>query len=63
MPFVVVDTSVSLPATVSPGGLTRKFFVLLAYGAVSYEVEHGQLELDELAKQAEAAGGQVMGLD
>jgi predicted nucleic acid-binding protein len=63
MPFVVVDTSVSLPATLSPGGLTRKFFVLLAYGAVSYEVEHGQLELDELAKQAEAAGGQVMGLD
>jgi hypothetical protein len=63
MPFVVVDTSVSLPATLSPGGLTRKFLVLLAYGAVSYEVEHGQLELDELAKQAEAAGGQVMGLD
>ncbi len=63
MPFVVVDTSVSLPATLSPGGLTRKFFVLLAYGAVSYEVEHGQLEIDDLAKQAEDSGGRVMGLD
>lgn len=63
MPFVVVDTSVSLPATLSPTGLMRKFFVLLAYGAVSYEAEHGQLEIDELAKQAEDSGGQVMGLE
>jgi predicted nucleic acid-binding protein len=63
MPFVVVDTSVSLPATLSPRGLTRKFFVLLAYGAVCYEVEHGKLELDELAKQAERTGGRAMGLD
>jgi len=63
MPFVVVDTSVSLPATLCPSGLMRKFFVLLAYGAVSYEVEHGQLELDELAKQAERTGGRAMGLD
>ncbi len=61
--FVVVDTSVSLPATLSPGGLTRRFFVLLAYGAVSYEVEHGQLEIDELVKQAEDAGGEIRGLE
>ena len=63
MPFIVVDTSVSLPATWSPSGLTRKFFVLLAYGAVSYEVEHGQLEVDALVKQAEGAGGEVRGLE
>jgi predicted nucleic acid-binding protein len=63
MPFVVVDTSVSLPATLSPRGLTRKFFVLLAYGAASYEVEHGQLEIDALVKQAEDSGGRAMGLD
>lgn len=62
MPFVVVDTSVALPATLSPTGLARKFFVLLAYGGTSYEVEHGQLELDELAKEAEASGGQARGL-
>lgn len=59
MPFVVVDTSVALPATLSPAGLARKFFVLLAYGAISYEVEHAQLEIDELAKQAEASGGRA----
>jgi predicted nucleic acid-binding protein len=63
MPFVVVDTSVSLPATLSPSGLTRKFFVLLAFGALSYEVEHGQLEIDALLKQAEDSGGEAMGLD
>lgn len=63
MPFVVVDTSVALPATLSPAGLARKFFVLLAYGAVSYEVEHAQLEIDELAKQAEASGGRVKGAE
>jgi predicted nucleic acid-binding protein len=63
MPFVVVDTSVSLPATLSPSGLMRKFFVLLAYGAVSYEVEHGQLEIDELVKQAESSGGEARGLE
>ncbi len=63
MPLVVVDTSVSLPATLSPRGLTRKFFVLLAYGAVSYEVEHGQLEIDDLVKQAEGSGGEVRGIE
>jgi predicted nucleic acid-binding protein len=63
MPFVLVDTSVTLPATLSPRGLARKFFVLLAYGAISYEVEHGRLELDELSKEAEATGGKVRGLE
>lgn len=45
MPFVVVDTSISLPATLSPGGLMRRFWVVLALGALTYEVEHRQLEL------------------
>jgi hypothetical protein len=45
MPLVVVDTSVSLPATLSePGGLARKFMVLLAFGALKYRAEHLQLE-------------------
>ena len=63
MPFVVVDTSISLPATLSPGGLMRRFWVLLALGALSYEVEHRQLELDELSRQAEREGGVVGGLE
>lgn len=63
MPFVVVDTSVSLPATLSPGGLARKLWVVLALGALTYETEHRQLELDELARQAEQEGGTVHGLE
>jgi predicted nucleic acid-binding protein len=44
VPFVVVDTSVSLPATLSPQGMMRRFWVVLALGALTHEVEHGQLE-------------------
>lgn len=63
MPFVVVDTSISLPATLSPGGLMRRFWVVLALGALTYEVEHRQLELNELSRQAEFGGGAVRGLE
>lgn len=62
MPFVLVDTSVALPATLSPGGFMRKFFVILAYGALTYEVEHRRLELEELVTEAAAAAGAVQGL-
>lgn len=62
MPFVVMDTSVSLPATLSPRGLTRKFWIILALGALTYEVEHRRLELDALTDEAEKAGGKVRGL-
>lgn len=62
MPFVVVDTSISLPATLSPGGLMRRFWIVLALGALTYEVEHRQLELDELSRRAEREGGVVGGL-
>lgn len=62
MPFVVVDTSVSLPATLSPGGMMRRFWVVLALGALTYEIEHRQLELDELSQRAEREGGVVGGL-
>lgn len=63
MPFVVVDTSVSLPATLSPGGLARRFWIVLALGALTYEVEHRQLELDELSRQVEREGGVVHGIE
>lgn len=62
MPFVVVDTSISLPATLSPRGLARKFWIILALGGLTYEVEHRQLELDALRKEAEESGGSVRGL-
>lgn len=63
MPFVVVDTSISLPATLSPGGLMRRFWIVLALGALTYEVEHRQLELDELLRQAERGRGVVRGVE
>lgn len=61
MPNVVVDTSVSLPATLSLGGARRKLWIVLALGALTYEVEHGRLELDTLAAEAERHGGVVGG--
>jgi predicted nucleic acid-binding protein len=63
MPNVVIDTSVSLPATLSPTGVRRRFWVVLALGALSYEVEHGRLELDALTAQAEREGGRVGGVE
>jgi predicted nucleic acid-binding protein len=63
MPNVVLDTSISLPATLSPTGVRRRFWVVLALGALSYEVEHGHLELDALTAQAEQEGGSVGGID
>lgn len=63
MPFALVDTSVALPATLSPRGFPRKFLVLLAFGAVTYEIEHRRLELDELLNEAEATGASVHGLE
>ena len=59
MPFVVVDTNVSLPATLSSIGLTRKFWVLLAFGAATYRAEHLQLELELLDREAAERGGEV----
>lgn len=60
MPFVVVDTSVSLPATLG-GGMPRKFWVILALGALTYECNQRRLELEELEREAEATGGRVGG--
>lgn len=59
----MLDTSVSLPATLSPRGMTRKLWVLLALGAVTYEVEHRHLDLDELRREADASGGARGGIE
>jgi predicted nucleic acid-binding protein len=63
LPLITVDTSVALPATLSPGGMTRKLWVVLAYGSLAYQAEHGRLELDALRAEAESAGGKLGGLD
>jgi hypothetical protein len=36
--------------------------VILAYGVLTYEVEHRHLELEALTKEAEVTGGTVYGL-
>ncbi len=56
MPHVVVDTSVSLPATLSPTGMARKLWVLLALGALTQQIEHHQLLLDELRRESDVTG-------
>jgi predicted nucleic acid-binding protein len=56
VPHVVVDTSVSLPATLSPTGMARKLWVLLALGALTQQVDHHGLLLDELRRESEISG-------
>lgn len=62
MPYVMLDTNVALPATLSPSGRRRKFWVLLTLGALTYEVEHRNLELEELRREAEATSGRLGGM-
>lgn len=61
MPFVVVDTNISLPATLTPTGLTRKFWILLAFGAATHRAEHLQLELDALEQETADVSGAIVG--
>lgn len=63
MALVTVDTSVALPATLRTGGMPRKLWVLLAFGALTYEVEHRRLDLDALREENEAVGGTLGGLE
>jgi predicted nucleic acid-binding protein len=62
MPRVVVDTSVSLPATLSPTGMARKLWVLLAYGALNLQIEQHRTALELLRVEAETIGAQPKGL-
>jgi hypothetical protein len=43
--------------------MPRKFWTLLAYGGLAYEVEHRQLDLDALRRESEAVGGSLGGLE
>lgn len=55
MPRVLIDTSVLLPATLSPGGMARKLWLLLALGALEHQIEQRQLDIEALQTEAEAA--------
>lgn len=43
--------------------MPRKLWVLLAFGSLAYEAEHRRLDLDALRLEAEAAGGELGGME
>jgi len=53
---VVLDTSVILPAVLSPRGYRRRFFVLLALGALAARRDLARLEAGALRLEADAPG-------
>jgi hypothetical protein len=59
MPLLTIDTSVALPAALAAGSHPRKLWVVLAYGALTYQAEHLQLDRDLLAATPANDGGEV----
>jgi hypothetical protein len=59
VPLVTIDTSVALPAALAAGSHPRKLWVVLAYGALSYQAQHLQLDRQLLADTAAHEGGEV----
>ncbi len=53
---VVLDTSVVLPAVLSPRGYRRRFLVLLALGALAARRDLARLEADALSLEAQTPG-------
>jgi hypothetical protein len=43
--------------------MPRRFWLLLAFGGLTYEVEHRRLDLEALREESEAIGGTLGGLD
>jgi predicted nucleic acid-binding protein len=62
MPLIVVDTSVALPAALKPQSVPRKLWVVLAYGSLTYQVDHLRLDREALQKLADEQGGEALGL-
>jgi|HubBroStandDraft_1064217.scaffolds.fasta_scaffold336048_1 predicted nucleic acid-binding protein len=56
---VVLDTSVVLPAVLSPHGYRRRFWVVLALGALSAHSDLLRQEADTVRGDSADAGGQV----
>jgi hypothetical protein len=59
VPLLTIDTSVALPAALAAGSHPRKLWVVLAYGALTYQAEHLQLDRELLAETAANEGGEV----
>ncbi len=59
MPLVAIDTSVALPAALVAGSHPRKLWVVLAYGALTYQAKHLQLDRELLTETAANEGGEV----
>lgn len=58
---VVLDTSVILPALISPRGYRRRFWVLLAFGALAARRDLARLDAEAVRAEAGALGGTVGG--
>lgn len=58
---VVLDTSVALPAVLSPRGYRRRFLVLLAFGALAARRELARSEVEMLRDEARAPGSETGG--
>jgi len=56
---VVLDTSVVLPAVLSPRGYRRRFWVVLALGALAARRDLLRQEADALRAEAASVGGQA----
>lgn len=59
---IASDTSLILPALLSPAGQRRKLLVLLAYRGLNYYTRVGLDELQLLRQEAERAGADIGGL-
>lgn len=58
---VVLDTSVALPAVISPRGYRRRFLIVLAFGALAARRELLRQEADTLRAESASGGGQLGG--
>jgi predicted nucleic acid-binding protein len=58
---VVLDTSVVLPAVLSPRGYRRRFWVVLALGALAARRDLLRQDADALRAESASAGGQAGG--
>jgi hypothetical protein len=59
VPLVTIDTSIALPAALAATSHPRKLWVVLAYGALTYQAQHLQLDRQLLAETAASEGGDV----
>lgn len=61
MRTVVLDTSVILPAVISPKGYRRRFWVLLAFGALAERRDLARVQADPPQAAEAGTGGELSG--